>query len=162
MAGVLVRLAVPADVEPAIAVWRAASAAYHGGGPASRSTELGLRGSAQQPDAFLLVAEVAGQVVGMGLARQGLADGAGPPVPGLCFLSMIAVAPDRWGEGVGGRVVDAVLAEARVRGYTRAQLWTRAANVRAHRLYERRGFRRTGRQMQDERGEPIVQYERAL
>ena len=163
MTDVLVRRADPSDIEPAVAVWRAASTARHGGRPVAVERETRLRRSAHQPDAFLLIADAAGQVVGMGLGMQGLADdGAGPPVPGLCFISMIAVAPDRWGEGLGGRVVDAMLTEARARGYVRAYLWTRADNVRAHRLYERRGFRRSGREREDDLGESIVHYEGAL
>ncbi len=55
-----------------------------------------------------------------------------------------------------------MLAEARSWGYNRAQLWTNAHNARAHALYERRGFRRTGREEQDDLGETIVHYERGL
>jgi len=70
---------------------------------------------------------------------------------------MVFVAPERW--GVGGRLVDALLAEAR--GYDRAQLWTQADNPGARRLYEGRGFRRSGRE-KDELGERILHYERTL
>ena len=76
--------------------------------------------------------------------------------------AFLFVAPDRWEEGFGGELVDAVLAEARSRGYGRAQLWTNARNARAHRLYERRGFRRTGREGRDDFGETIVHYARGL
>jgi ribosomal protein S18 acetylase RimI-like enzyme len=74
---------------------------------------------------------------------------------------MVFVAPQRWGRGVGGRLVDTLLAEAQERGYDRAQLWTQANNPGAQRLYEGRGFRRSGRE-KDEFGERIVHYERAL
>jgi ribosomal protein S18 acetylase RimI-like enzyme len=108
------------------------------------------------------VARAGDTIVGMALAMQGLADdGAGSPVPGLCFISMVFVVPDRWGEGIGGRVVEAVVAEAESRGYDRAHLWTHADNRRAQRLYERHGFRRTGREIVDDLGDRIVQYERA-
>jgi len=114
------------------------------------------------PEAFLLVAEDAGDVVGMALGTQGLADdGAGPPVRGLCHVSMVFVAPDYWGIGLGGRLVDALLPEARSRGYDRVQLWTQFDNVRARRLYEGRGFVPSGRE-KDEFGERIVHYQRAL
>jgi GNAT superfamily N-acetyltransferase len=100
-------------------------------------------------------------IVGMALAMPGRADdGAGSPVPGLCFTSMVFVVPDRWGQGTGGRIVEAVIAEAESRGYDRAQLWTHAGNRRAQRLYERQGFRRTGREMDDDLGDRIVQNER--
>jgi ribosomal protein S18 acetylase RimI-like enzyme len=117
----------------------------------------------EQSDASLLVAEDAGQVVGMAVSMQGLADdGAGPPVPGLCHIAMVFVAPERWGAGIGGLLLDELLAQARSRGYEWAQLWTHADNPRAQRLYEGRGFRRTGRQLLDDLGEVIVHYRRAL
>ncbi len=163
MTGVIVRRGYTSDIERAVAVWRAASSARRGGQPVSAEREARVRSSLQKPDAFLLVADDEGEVVGMALGMQGLADdGTGPPVPGLCFVSMVFVAPDHWGKGLGGSIVDAVLSEARSRGYWRAQLWTHADNLRAQRLYEGRGFRRSGREMRDDRGESIVQYERVL
>lgn len=152
-----------ADLELVIAVWRAALAARRGDRPPQAEQEGRVRSYAGKPDAFLLVAEDVGEVVGMGLGMQGLADdGAGPPVPGLCHIAMICVAPERWGEGIGGRVVDGVLEEAHSRGYEQAQLWTHANNARAQRLYEGHGFRRTGREGNDDFGEWIVHYQRAL
>ncbi len=163
MTGVLVRLGGAVDIEPSVAVWRAASSARRGGRPVSSERETRVRSSLQKPDALLIVADDEGEVVGMALGMQGLADdGTGPPVPGLCFVSMVFVAPDHWGKGLGGSILDAVFSEARSRGYTRAQLWTHADNLRAQRLYEGRGFRRSGREMRDDRGELIVQYELTL
>lgn len=163
MPDVDVRRAGTADIEPAFAVWRAAGIARRGGIPVSDAREAEVRRAMQDPDALLFVADEAGQVVGMGLAVQSRSeDGAGPPVPGHCFISLIYVAPDRWGEGLGGKVVDAVLAEARAQRYTRAQLWTQAENTRAQRLYESRDFRRSGRAHTDDHGAVIVHYERAL
>ena len=163
MSDVTLRRGGTADIEPALAVWRAANSARRGGRSVPAQHEDRVRGYARKPGAFLLVADDAGEVVGMGLGMQGLADdGAGPPIPGLCHVSMIFVAPDRWGEGIGGRIVDAVLAEARSRGYDRVQLWTHVDNLRAQRLYEGRGFRRSGREADDDLGEGIVHYERAL
>lgn len=98
----------------------------------------------------------------MALGVQGLSnDGAGPPVKGLCHVSMVFVAPDYWGRGIGGRLVDALLKEARSRDYDRAQLWTHSDNARARRLYEGRGFRASGRE-EEEFGDLIVHLQRAL
>ncbi len=161
MAEVILRGGRPEDIDAAVAVWRVASAARRGGRPTSPQREERVRASARKPDAFLVIADDSGTIVGMALAMQGLADdAAGPPVPGLCFIAMVFVVPDRWGQGIGGRIVDAVLAEAGPRGYDRAQLWTQANNLRAQRLYEGHGFRRTGREMDDDLGERIVHYER--
>ena len=143
---VVVRPGGGPDLDPAVAVWQASNTARRGGLPVPAEHEARVRGHAGKPDAFLLVAD----------------DGAGPPVPGLCHVSTVFVAPNRWGEGIGGRIVDAVLAEARARGYERAQLWTHADNARAQRLYEGRDFQRSGREKDDDLGERIVHYQRAL
>ena len=162
MDGTVVRRGGPSDFERAVEVWRAANEARRGG---SISPEHGerLRGRMENPSAFLLVADGGGEIVGMAVGMQGLADdGAGPPIEGLCHVGAVFVAPNHWGEGLGGRLVDAVLAEARARNYARAQLWTHAENSRAQRLYERRGFGRSGREREDDLDETIVHYERWL
>lgn len=163
MGTLVLRSGLPQDFDAAIAVWRAASAARRGGRPPSPEREAQVTGQVRKPDAFLVVADDGAGVVGMAVGVQGLADdGAGPPSAGLCFVSMVYVAPDRWGEGIGGRTLDALLAQARSRCYDRTQLWTYANNRRARRLYEGRGFRRSGREQDDDRGERIIQYERRL
>ncbi len=83
-------------------------------------------------------------------------------VPGLAHISSVATHPGRWGEGLGGLVVRAVLSHAVRRGYARAQLWTQATSAAAHRLYEREGFVRSGRERADDHGEHIVHYLRDL
>ena len=95
----------------------------------------------------------------MAVGMQGLADdGAGPPIQDLCHVGAVFVAPGRWGAGLGGELVEAVLSKACFRGYGRAQLWTHAGNTHAQRLCENRGFRRTGRGKEDDIGETIVHY----
>jgi GNAT superfamily N-acetyltransferase len=95
----------------------------------------------------------------MALGMQGLGDdGAGPPIPGLCHISAVFVAPERWGEGIGRALVNAILSRARKRGYERSQLWTQTDNERASRLYEDAGFVRSGRE-KDHKGERIAHYE---
>ena len=158
-----VRLGGPADVDAAVAVWRTANTARRGGRPIPAEHDERIRRFARTPDAFLIVAADAGEVVGMALGLQGLdADGAGPPLPGLCHVSAVFVAPDRWGRGIGGPVVGAVLAEAWSRGCDRVQLWTHADNTRARRLDEGRGFLPSGRELDDDLGERIVHYQRPL
>jgi ribosomal protein S18 acetylase RimI-like enzyme len=162
MGEAMIRRGEPADVEPAVAVWFAANQSRRGGLPPRPEQEARARGHVGIPGAFLFVAEDAGGIVGMALGEQALSDdGAGPPVDGLCHVSMVFVAPDRWGEGLGGRLVDAVLEEARLLGYERAQLWTQRDNARARRLYEGRSFKPSGRE-KDEFGERILHYERTL
>ena len=158
-----VRRGGPADFNPAIEVWRAANEARRNGRPAPRAHGDRTRAHIQKPDAFLFVADDDGRVCGMAVGMQGLADdGAGPPIESLCHIGAVFVAPDHWARGLGGALVDAVLAEARTRGYARAQLWTHADNARAHRLYQSRAFQRTGRENHDDLGETIVHYDRDL
>jgi ribosomal protein S18 acetylase RimI-like enzyme len=162
MIDVVVRRGGLQDIEPAMAVWRSAHAARRGGRTPAAGHEDRARGQLRKPGAFLFVAEAAGEVAGMALGMQGLADeGTGPPVPGLCHVSMVFVAPRLWGSGIGGRLVDALLAEARERGYDRVQLWTQKDNPGARRLYEGRGFVLSGRE-KDDLGERILHYERTL
>lgn len=162
--GLILRDGSSADAEAAITVWRAANTARRDGRPPPPAHEQRARNAISKPDAFLIVADDGDEVVGMTLGMQGRADdGTGPPVPGLCHVSMVFVAPGRWGEGIGRRLVDAVLAGARSRGYGRIQLWTQADNLRAQRLYEGHGFVRSGRGKYDEDlGEHIIHYERPL
>jgi GNAT superfamily N-acetyltransferase len=55
-------------------------------------------------------------------------------------LGRLHVHPSRWGEGLGGLLHDAAVAELRSHGHARAGLWVIEANARARRLYERRGW----------------------
>jgi len=160
---VVLRPGGPEDIDAAIEVWSVSNTARRGGRPIPPEHDARVRGAMLKPDAFLVVAGDRSAIVGMALGMQGLADdGAGPPVPGLCHISLVFVLPARWGQGIGGRNVDAIVAEARSRSYDRAQLWTHAGNLRAQRLYESHGFRRSGREEDDDLGERIVRYERFL
>ena len=164
MTGVKIRSGDPADTEPAISVWRAANAGRRNGRPVSPGHEKRVRNLLRDPDTFLLVAEDSGELVGMAVGVQGRTqDGAGTPIDGLCHISMIFVASERWGEGTGGQLVDAVLNEARSAGYGRVQLWTQTDNLRAQQLYEGRGFLPSGQQKKDDDlGELIMHYTRPL
>lgn len=116
------------------------------------------------PASFAIVADDDGDVVAMALLLQALdRDGASAdPVPGLAHVSMVAVRPDRWGQGLGALVVVAAQREAHSRGFVRAQLWTHETNGRARRLYERLGWVASGRTKIDDHGERIRHYLRQL
>jgi ribosomal protein S18 acetylase RimI-like enzyme len=159
-----IRLGTAADAAPAFEVWYAANRARRGGPPSSPVQVARVRANLGADHTFFVVADDPAEgIVGMAMGMQALADdGAGPPMAGRCHVAMVFVAPDHWGRGIGGAVVDAILAEARRRGYREAQLWTHADNVRAQRLYTRRGFRPSGRRKLDDHAEPILHYERDL
>ncbi len=152
-----VRAGRPADLAGALAAWEVSAAARDGRPVAPARRERTAR-SVADPGSFLVVATAppGDELVGMALGVQTREDdGAGPPVPEHCHVSAVYVRPEWWGQRIGGRLVDAVLAEAVARGYRAAQLWTQADNERALRLYASRGFVRTGRSKL-EAGEPIV------
>ena len=77
-------------------------------------------------------------------------DGAVIGYAGYCdypdegFVQTLAVAPDRRGEGIGAQLLDALLAQAAALPHKPVSLEVRADNDVAQRLYESRGFRRTG------------------
>ena len=60
----------------------------------------------------------------------------------IARLSSIAVAPNRGGLGLGGKLLDAAEAQARAHGCDRLRLEVRADNGAGIRLYERRGYSR--------------------
>ncbi len=72
-------------------------------------------------------------------------DRKGPVIPDGCFLAFLYVDPERWGRGIGGAILDAVLAEAKRRNQPRVHLLTHPDNERSQRLYRSRGFSPTGR-----------------
>ena len=144
------------DFDPAFALWRRAESARRGGPPPSVSVEQVL-GYARRTRAFLQVADSAGVLVGMALVTPASSRPAE-----VAVVQMVFVAPKRWGESIGGKLVAAALGEAKTRGFERAQLWAHADDERARRLYEGRGFGRTGPRVAGESGEPVVLYERTL
>jgi [ribosomal protein S18]-alanine N-acetyltransferase len=60
-------------------------------------------------------------------------------------IANLAVAPDRRARGVGSRLLDAALAEARLAGARVVHLEVRDSNVPARALYGSRGFSAVGR-----------------
>jgi ribosomal protein S18 acetylase RimI-like enzyme len=87
------------------------------------------------PDVF--VAEVDGRVVGYAKVGQdiGLASHAQ-----VLELAGLAVSPTAQGNGVGRKLVDESIAEARRRGARKLSLRVLAPNTGARRLYESAGF----------------------
>jgi len=159
---VLIRPGTRVDAEPALAVWREAYRAERGVAEVDAAHAERVRDFLRDRDSFLIVADD-DALVGMAVGMQGRAgDGTGPPVPGLMHLKLLYVLPDRWGRGLGGALVDTVLDESRLREYDHAEAWTHLENLRAQRLYDRKGFLPTGRERLDLAGDAITQFTRAL
>jgi GNAT superfamily N-acetyltransferase len=118
----------------------------HGSWPHQASSVARLEASLRKPGSWLLVAEDSSALLGMASAEPMRAeDGAGAVIPGGLFLGYLYVVPTRWGEGIGGMLLDAVVSHGRHHNYWRFRLWTHEDNDRSHRLYRSRGFRPTGR-----------------
>lgn len=104
--------------------------------PADAWTEGMLRDELAQPDRHYLVAEDAdGSLVGYAGLRA---------VPPEGDVQTMAVAPDRWGQGIGRALLTALLEEARRRGVSAVFLEVRSDNPRAQELYRRFGFEEIG------------------
>ena len=91
--------------------------------PELLATEL----AADPGSRYYIVAEDEGVIAGYGglLAQRG----------GQADVLTLAVVADRWGEGIGGALLDGLLSEAARRGCTEVFLEVRVDNDRAQRLY---------------------------
>ncbi|HEX5996497.1 MAG TPA: GNAT family N-acetyltransferase [Jiangellales bacterium] len=164
-----IRAASHADVDAMAEVWALADG--------KRRTDIGLSATVTVEQARHLVVDRLGragsipvvardgeQVVAMAIglpAREH--DGAGRAViPGLLHVTLVSVVPSAWGRRLAARVLTTLLDDARLAGYTAAQVWAHESNTRAIAVYERLGFTRTSRTKIDIRGEIIAQWHRTL
>jgi GNAT superfamily N-acetyltransferase len=144
---ILIRSGGVADIDAATSVFERSNLARRGGEWPDRAARVErVRRHLRDRASWFLLASDGPEVVGMAAAEplRG-ADGTGPVVPGGCFLSFLFVVPERWGEGIGGVLLDDLLAGAERRSCTRVHLWTDDDNARSQRLYRSRGFAPTGR-----------------
>jgi len=82
---------------------------------------------------------------------------------GRMMIDLLMVHPDHWGEGVAASLLDDIAEELGRASVQRVSLWTESDNARSRPLYERKGYRATGREMNHPRsGEHQVEYERTL
>jgi ribosomal protein S18 acetylase RimI-like enzyme len=152
-------LVLPDDLEPAVRVWRLANSARGKVPDADRRARV--RAKLTEPEALAVVAADVDGIVGMALAEPGRDDdGLGPPLPHLCHISMVFVHPEHWGRRIGQQLLDALAQRAAERGHLVLQLWTGQDNHPAQRLYQRAGFRPTGRGKLLPTGQPVIQLTR--
>lgn len=136
-----------ADIDAAVSVYERSNLPRHQGVWPERAARIErARANLRDHASWFLMAYEGPALVGMASAQPMRGeDGAGPVIPGGCFLNLLFVVPERWGEGIGGVILDAVLAEARRQRYTRISLWTGEDNERAHFLDRSRGLSPKGR-----------------
>jgi GNAT superfamily N-acetyltransferase len=84
----------------------------------------------------LWVAEAADRIVGMIAAR--------PDGDGVWEICRVYVLPNLHGGGLGHRLLDIAEAHAWSAGATTLELWSDTRFRRAHRFYEKRGYRQAG------------------
>lgn len=102
-------------------------------------------------DGAFLVLMDRGSLVAMGGIRR--ADD-----PDTAEIKRMRVAPSHQRKGLGRGLLQALLDEARERGYRRVVLDTTTVQVAAQRLYESAGFTEVGRQPID--GFTVIRYEK--
>ena len=166
MRAIEVRPGTGADVDDAVSVYERSNLARRQGNWSSRPGRVAqitasLHDAAGHDTAsWFLVGRDGTEAVAMAFVHPFRADGgSGDVIASTWFLSLIYVVPERWGEGIGGRLLDVVIDEAKRRGCHHMYLWTHEhQNERAQRLYRSRSFAPTGRTMHDEEGQPIGEW----
>jgi GNAT superfamily N-acetyltransferase len=160
-----VRLGTLGDVDDAASVYERANLARRQGRWPSRAARVAhvtasLHDTAGHDTSWFLIGRDGTEAVAMALIHPFRADGgSGDVTMGRWFLSLIYVLPERWGTGIGGMLLDAVIDEAKRRGGHHMDLWTHEhQNERAHRLYRSRSFAPTERTMQDGEGHLIGEW----
>ena len=144
-----VRPARPEDVD---ALLRLEEAAF----PGDRLDRRGFRHAVRSPTIIALVADGPDGPQGYVLVET-------RRNARVARLSSVAVAPDGGGQGTGRRLIEAAERAVRDGGRTAIRLEVRADNARAIALYERRGYRRTGRDDDYyEDGEAALRFEKPL
>ncbi len=161
MPPIAVQIGSPDDVDAAVLIYERSNLARRRGVWPSRSSRIAqvtahLRAAA----AWFLLGRDGDEAVAMALVHPFQASGGtGDVIPGTLFLSLIYVLPDRWGQSIGGTMLDAVIAEGARRGCHRIYLWTHEhQNERAHRLYQSRRFAQTGRTAHDDAGTLVGEW----
>ena len=144
---VLIRLGGTLDVDAAVSVYERSNLARRQGVWPKRAQRVEeVRAHLRDLGSWFLLATDGATAVGMASAEALWGEeGAGSVTPASCFLGYLFVLPERWGEGIGGAILDAVLAEAKRREYSWIHLWTHEDNERSHRLYRSRSFSPTAR-----------------
>lgn len=95
-----------------------------------------LEGELERPDACILCARCGGKIVAYGSMRMVLGEGS---------IGNLACLESFRGRGIGGRLLDALIACGRQAGLERILLEVRPSNAPALALYHSRGFVTLGR-----------------
>lgn len=146
-----------ADIDECVALWVTAVAAREGGTAPEGTAERCLAKFSPRPVSFAVAraddggagsdgrdgGESDNPIRGFGLVTP---PGNGRPTdpPDAAYLGLLAVAPDAQGRGIGARLLDHLVADAREGDQAALVLHVLASNTAAVRLYESRGWRSIG------------------
>lgn len=115
------------------------------------------------PGGWTMLAQESGLSLGtIHIADARTGHGRGDRIAGVAHLSDLFVAPDRWGERIGTRLLDAALAEMRARGYSEADLFTAEANAGSRAFYGSRGWQLAATGAHEHDGLWLVGYRRPI
>ena len=130
------------DLAALIAIFAADDVGGHGdtvAPEAFRNYARAIEIIAASPDQMLYVAERANEVVGsfqISIATTLTGRGAS-----FMIIEAVQTRADMRGQGIGVRMIDFCIAEAKGRGLSRVQLTSNIKRKDAHRFYERLGFK---------------------
>ena len=161
MSQINVHLGEPSDVAAAVSVYEHSNLARrHGDWPSRSSRVAQVTAKLHDPASWFLIGGDGNGTVAMAhITPFRASGGTGSIIPDAAFLNLLYVLPERWGEGIGGLMLDAVIDEADKRGCRRIYLWTHEDhNERAHRLYQSRRFDRTGHTSYDDKSTLIGEW----
>jgi ribosomal protein S18 acetylase RimI-like enzyme len=144
----------PADADPCVDVWLAALRERDGHEPAPGTAERAATKLASPwvtargvRDATTPASGASGspapRLLGFALVTEPGSGHAADPAD-AAYLSMLAVAPGHARRGLGGALLDAVVADARASGHARLVLHVVPQNEAAVRLYRSHGWRPDG------------------
>lgn len=146
MDGVLVRMAVPADVPAIVALWRESTTLHGARDPVFRPRADGhlaferfVSGRIGAPDAVVIVADVGGVVAAYGVCvLRSRPDYFEPGEHGL--VTDLDVSSDHRRRGLGERVLDGLCGWLRERGIGRVEAEVVSANELSTGFWRKRGF----------------------
>jgi len=142
---VRIRTATGEDADAAIALWTQAYVTHGVGGRTAPYVAADFDESARNGEIFVVDGEAGGE----GAPLAGVVALSPPGAPGNVVagadeaeLSRLAVALAARGRGIGRALTVHCERRARAAGWTAIALWSRPAQVEAHRLYQSLGYRR--------------------
>ena len=138
------RIALPADRDAAVEVWRRSEAGRGLRPNAGRVARVREKVAA---GLLVVVAEEA-EVLAMALGEPGrAADGGGDVEPGLLHVAVVSVVPEQQRRGLGAALVEALADAAWEQGFRAASVWTPLPQ-----FYEACGFEASGRTQTGDEG----------